>query len=162
MNRPVFKFEPRFSISDFGKANYTGIYCVLADNEANAELLYIGIAYSQDIGQRINGHEKKQCWERMAEYVKGEKDSSLWFITCESNSEERGKQLEAALIFRLQPFCNINHRKKYEFPKISATVQSSVQLLNIDRLEVENGDERYPCGPICEDGCFFNECPDWY
>lgn len=156
MNCRRFEFEGHFPVSEPSVAEYNGIYCVLTGEVRQAKLLYVGIAPDQTIGERIRNHNKKNCWKRMAAHITKVKNPQLWFTTCKCHPEDCFKVLEAALIFKLQPPCNVEYRKNFSFPTMNATVCSPVSALNIPHLKVKSGAKNDTGKLICEEEhCYF-------
>lgn len=151
MNYRRFKFEGRFPVSEPIVADYHGIYCVLTGEVRQAKLLYVGIAPNQTIGERIRNHNKKNCWTRMAAHITKAENPQLWFTTCKNHPEDCFEVLEAALIFELQPPCNVEYRKNFSFRTMNATVCGPVSALDIPHLKIESGAEKDPGNLICEE-----------
>lgn len=129
---------------------YQGVYFIYAKNQkVKPKLLYIGQT-SDPIEDRIREHmrdEKKyKCWEQEVDSI----EHNLYFASCMVGVEEQREQVEAALIYKLHPPCNKNHRKKYDFESVSIIIQSNSSHLQIPcKIEVEKGSTQEQCGKIC-------------
>lgn len=129
---------------------YQGVYFIYARNqEGEPKLLYIGQT-SDPIEDRIREHmrdeKKHKCWEQEV----GSIEHNLYFASCMVRVEEERDQVEAALIYKLHPPCNKNHREKYDFESVSITIIGNSSHLQIPRIiEVEKGSTQNQCGKIC-------------
>lgn len=149
------QFQGMCPVSNPSVSDYPGIYSVLAGlRPGPVKLLYIGET-SREIDCRIRDHETKECWKKMADYLMTEtEDRTLWFTTYKIHQTDLRKQIEAALIFQLQPPCNIKYRENFPLESIKLSVSGCVSILNINLFEVETDDNRTSQGPICDPKCY--------
>lgn len=138
-------------ISEALSVEYPGIYFVFVGKpRGEGDFLYIGKTQNT-IRERIDIHihqdeKKMKCWKRAAN---GEL-SNLYFASCRVEVEDDRKRIEAALIYKLQPMCNDDHRKKYNFKSVSIRLRSCYRDFHIQHeFYVEKNSERTPLGQIC-------------
>lgn len=130
--------------------DYQGVYFIYAKKPMGVpKLLYIGET-GDPIMHRISEHmrdkKKFECWSQEVDCI----NSNLYFASCEVKMDCERKKIEAALIYELQPPCNKNHRKNYDFESVSITIESNSSHLKIpSKIEVKKGSPEKQCGKIC-------------
>lgn len=151
--------EHKIDIYECGPISYAhlaihpGVYFVyVGEPQGEGDFLYIGRSL-RSASERINDHldndkEKIDCWSREVE-LKGQ---GLYFAACEVTSEEDREEIEAALIFALQPRCNDKHRKKYNYRSVVININCEFSGFSIPPVEVERDSTRNPHGNICSCG----------
>ncbi|EAY56139.1 MAG: protein of unknown function [Leptospirillum rubarum] len=99
-----------------------GIYCVYACTHNAQEkkvsirkLLYIG--ESENVKDRVSGHELKEKWER--QLSKGE---VLCFNMAEIAPESARQRAEAAVIYHHKPPCNEEYRDSFPYDRTTITI----------------------------------------
>ena len=88
---------------------YTGWYTLLKERLHLGKLIYIG--ESEDVRERICGHEKLDDWKKHLEnsYM------TLYFAVCPVDTMDR-KRVEAAYIYHHKPIVNTEYKNHFPFP----------------------------------------------
>lgn len=136
--------------------NYSGVYCVFVGFPPDpVNLLYIGLSLN-NIGDRINGHEKKECWRTMAKRITGKDNKPLYYTTYKNQEEIECEEVEAALIFNFQPPCNDEYRKEFpsRFRSVKVKVSGDVSIFDVpvygtSTFMVKSGETKEISGIIC-------------
>lgn len=116
-------FEGYWPITHTVGADHPGLYCIFADTSATtARLLYIG--ETDHIERRIDNHDKKEHWKIEAA------GCPLCFTKCTLDGSANREQAEAALIYRLQPPCNLYYKAGFPFPETTINATGPVSILD--------------------------------
>lgn len=125
MARSYALFFDGYHLGAAGLPAKSGIYCVYActhDSGTNTvsirKLLYIG--ESANVRNRVDGHERRQVWERELQ-----RDEVLCFSTALITPESDRRRAEAAMIYRHKPPCNVEY--VHSFPYEQTTISTSGQ-----------------------------------
>ena len=146
------------SVASGTQCDYPGVYCVFVGFPPDSvNLLYIGLSLKK-IGDRINNHEKKDCWSTMAKRITGEENVSLYYTTYENHIPRECEEVEAALIFNYQPPCNKEYREKFpsHFRSVKVKVSCDVSIFKFPMYNafatftVGSGQTKEISGIICD------------
>ena len=125
-----FSVEFHGCLREFFKSNlptYPGIYCVYTCtyNPVNnkvvlKKLVYIG--QSDNINYRINHHERLPDWKK---HLKDDEILCYSYANIDGDKE----RVEAAMIYKHKPPCNIEYRDSFPFPDTIVNISGITRFL---------------------------------
>lgn len=132
-------------ISSAQLATEPGVYFIfVGEPHGEGDFLYIGRSKCA-VSKRIEDHlendmKEADCWNRVVSLS----GKSLRFAACEIISNTDRKEIEAALIYYLQPCCNDNHRKEYDGRSVEINVNCQFPGFYVPTVIVRHNSIRRP------------------
>lgn len=115
-------FVGHWPVQTRGIADGEGIYCVYAPTSAMSNLIYIG--QSDQIGERVNDHPKRQDW------IIAAAGHPLYFSAAFTTPDIDRLLAEAAMINHYKPICNSTHKYEFFLPTTTVTTTGPIAILN--------------------------------
>jgi hypothetical protein len=99
-----YNFFGPYLLSDFEGIDRAAIYAILGKNEISGEYQLIYIGQSGEFGERLEYHEKRNCWQNNCKlenlYV------AVFYTPTNQYSKEERLEIENELINLYMPTCN--------------------------------------------------------
>ena len=118
-------FKGYYSVDDWEKPEKPGIYCIYRANSDDKplELLYIG--ESENIKERLSGHEHYDDWE---DELLPDENLVFSYAVVDGSAKKR-QRIEAALIFKHKPVCNTQNVDSFGYETTTIKISGKNALL---------------------------------